>query len=149
VSVIGVGIDIVDLAGFAEQLDLPGTRFEQLAFSASERAQITHSDPQRLRRLAVRYAAKEAFIKAWSASRFDQPVSLPTWDLSEVQVVNDSHGRPALRLSGAVALAVQQQFGEFWTAHVSLSHDGPTAAAVVVLDLADSTALNSTTGVKK
>jgi holo-[acyl-carrier protein] synthase len=133
-SVLGVGIDLVDVAGFADQLAAPGTRFELHAFSAGERAEVGSGDPSRVRRLAARYAAKEAFVKAWSASRFGRAPALPAWDLSEVEVVSDAHGRPSIRLSGAVAGAVREQFGDRWTAHLSLTHDGPMAAAVVVLE---------------
>jgi len=133
-SVLGVGIDLVDVSGFAEQLDAPGTRFELHAFSAGERAEVGSTDPTRARRLAARYAAKEAFVKAWSTSRFGRAPALPAWDLSEVEVVSDAHGRPSIRLSGAIAAAVRGQLGDHWTAHVSLTHDGPMAAAVVVLE---------------
>lgn len=133
-SVLGVGIDLVDVVAFGEQLEAPGTRFELHAFSAGERAEVGATAPDRVRRLAARYAAKEAFVKAWSASRFGRAPALAAWDLSEVEVVNDAHGRPSLRLSGAVAAAVHEQFGDRWTAHVSTTHDGPSAAAVVVLE---------------
>jgi holo-[acyl-carrier protein] synthase len=134
VSVLGVGIDLVDVEAFAEQLDAPGTRFELRAFSAGERAEVGATSSDRTRRLAARYAAKEAFIKAWSAGRFGRPPALSSWELSEVEVVSDAHGRPSLRLSGALAAAVREQLGERWTAHVSMTHDGPSAAAVVVLE---------------
>ena len=133
-SVVGVGIDLVDVYAFAEQLDAPGTRFELRAFSAGERSEVGSVDQARTRRLAARFAAKEAFIKAWSASRFAHEPMLATWDLSEVEVVTDAHGRPSLRLSGSVQAAVHEQFGDRWTAHLSMTHDGPSAAAVVVLE---------------
>ncbi len=129
-SVVGVGVDVVDVPGFAEQLDRPGTRFALGAFTAGERADVG-DDP---RRLATRFAAKEAFVKAWSASRFARPPTLPSWDLHEVEVVTDVQGRPALRVTGTVAHAVAGQLGADWRAHLSLSHDGPVAAAMVVLE---------------
>ncbi len=133
-TVLGVGLDLVDVGSFAEQLDVPGTRFELRAFSAGERAEVGSDGPSRARRLAARYAAKEAFVKAWSASRFGRSPTLPAWDLGEVEVVTDAHGRPSLRLSGELLDAVRAQLGERWQAHVSLTHDGPFAAAVVVLE---------------
>ncbi|CAN5439688.1 hypothetical protein BH10ACT3_BH10ACT3_02500 [soil metagenome] len=133
-SVIGIGIDLVDVAGFGEQLDTPGTRFELLAFSAGERAHVGSKEPGRVRGLAARYAAKEAFIKAWSTSRFGEAPTLDSWELREVEVVSDAHGRPSRRLSGAVETAVRAQLGDRFTAHLSMTHDGPSAAAVVVLE---------------
>lgn len=129
-SVVGVGVDVVDVPGFAEQLAQPGTRFALGAFTAGERTDVG-DEP---RRLATRFAAKEAFVKAWSASRFAQPPTQPGWDLHEVEVVTDVHGRPGIRVTGAIAAAVTDQLGPGWRAHLSLSHDGPTAAAFVVLE---------------
>jgi len=136
-SVLGVGIDVVHVPDFAEQLATPGTRLLAEAFTAGERADVADrpgSDRSEVERLAARYAAKEAFVKAWAGARFGCPPSLPTWAPREVEVVHDVHGRPALALRGEVAQVVRRQLGDGWRAHVSLSHDGPTAAAVVVLD---------------
>ena len=143
-SVVGVGIDVVHVPDFAEQLAVPGTRLLAEAFTAGERADVADTGGAgdggagaEVDRLAARYAAKEAFVKAWAGSRFGCSPSLPAWVPSEVEVVNDVHGRPALALRGAVARAVHDQLGDEWRAHLSLSHDGPTAAAIVVLDLPD------------
>ena len=137
-SVLGVGIDVVHVPDFAEQLATPGTRLLAEAFTAGERADVADgpgSERSEVERLAVRYAAKEAFVKAWAGTRFGREPSLPSWAPHEVEVVSDVHGRPALTLRGEVARAVCSQLGDEWRAHLSLSHDGPTAAAVVVLDL--------------
>ncbi|MGB3410520.1 MAG: holo-ACP synthase [Microthrixaceae bacterium] len=129
-SIVGVGLDVVDIGSFAEQLQVPGTRFVADGFSVGERGDAGDSP----RRLAARYAAKEAFIKAWSSSRFGQPHLLDTWHLCDVEVVSDFVGRPVLRLHGAVLAAVNTQLGDQWRTHVSLSHDGEVAAAVVILE---------------
>ncbi len=86
----------------------------------------------------ARYAAKEAFVKAWSGARAGRPPLLQTVDLREIEVVDDGHGRPALRLHGEVAASLQRLATELDVAgplhtHLSLSHDPPTAAAVVLL----------------
>ena len=86
------------------------------------------SRPDPTRALAARYAAKEALIKAWSATRFGLPPALATVDLREIEVVCDAWHRPALRLHGAMRDAVGAL-----RATVSLSHDGPTAIAVVTV----------------
>ncbi len=139
-SVIGIGLDVVDVEAFAAQLAVPGTRFPITAFRAAERADVgpigapgaVESDAAR--RLAARFAAKEAFVKAWSSSRYALAPALSEWAPSEVEVVGDVHGRPSLALHGAVAAAVLDQLGDGWSAHLSLSHDGPVAAAMVVLE---------------
>lgn len=139
-SVVGIGLDVVDVDAFAAQLAIPGTRFTVGAFRASERADVGPigapgaMEPAAARRLAARFAAKEAFVKAWSSSRYGHAPALSEWAPSEVEVVGDVHGRPSLALHGEIASAVHAQLGERWTAHLSLSHDGPVAAAMVVLE---------------
>jgi holo-[acyl-carrier protein] synthase len=120
-----IGVDLVDVPGFAAQLADQASGFVAATFTALER-RTAHGDP---RRLAARYAAKEAFVKAWSGSRRGLPPALPAVDLREIEVVDDGYGRPGLRLHGAVKAAA----GDV-SAHVSLSHDGPSAIAVVILD---------------
>ena len=122
-----VGVDLVDVPGFAEQLSDPASGFVDGTFTRLEQ-RIAQGDASRL---AARFAAKEAFVKAWSGSRRGQPPLLASVDLREIEVVDDGYGRPGLRLHGAVAAAA----GHVST-HLSLSHDGPSAIAVVILDRA-------------
>lgn len=127
-TVVGVGLDLVSIPDFAEQLRQPGTRFDE-AFTAGERRDARSRSGDAARSLAARWAAKEAVIKAWSVSRFARRPALPMIVHSDIEVVTDNWGRPAIRLSGAI--------GDFLAdvrIHVSLTHDGDTAAAVVVLE---------------
>jgi holo-[acyl-carrier protein] synthase len=123
----GLGVDLVHVPDFAAQLALPGSRFLTGVFTPGEAADAA-SRPDPTRALAARYAAKEALIKAWSATRFGLPPALATVDLREIEVVCDAWHRPALRLHGAMRDAVGAL-----RATVSLSHDGPTAIAVVTV----------------
>nr|WP_028063427.1 holo-ACP synthase [Solirubrobacter soli] len=120
-------MDLVDVPGFAEQLADTASGFVAHTFTAREQ-RVAAGDA---RRLAARFAAKEAFVKAWSGSRFGQPPLLAAVDLREIEVVDDGYGRPGLRLHGALADAV----GPVAT-HLSLSHDGAAAIAFVMLERA-------------
>jgi holo-[acyl-carrier protein] synthase len=116
-----IGVDLVDVPGFARQLEDTASGFLAATFTpAEQRAKTPH-------RLAARFAAKEAFLKAWSATNRGRPPRLGTVDLREIEVVDDGYGRPVLALHGEVAAACDH------TAEVSLSHDGDAAIAVVVL----------------
>lgn len=125
----GLGLDVVDLVSFRAQLDTPGTHFEEQSFTLAERRECRlRPDEDAARHLAARYAAKEAWIKAWSGSRWGQRPVAGGVNLQEIELQSDAWGRPAIRLHGALAALV----GEGTTWHVSLSHDGDTVAAVVV-----------------
>lgn len=131
----GVGVDVVDLEGFRRQMADPASRFVEGTFTARERQDATtraSGDPGR--HLAARFAAKEAFVKAWGGARFGLPPALRTVDLRTIEVVGDAWGRPTLRLSSDLAATVEESLGGPWRAHLSLSHDGPTALAYVVLE---------------
>ncbi len=139
-TTLAVGLDIVTTTTFAEQLADHASVFVDSTFTAREQRDARGADAVRVQRLAARFAAKEAFVKAWSGARAGRPPSLQTVDLREIEVVDDGHGRPALRLHGEVAAAWQRLATELGLqgplcTHLSLSHDPPTAAAVVVLSV--------------
>lgn len=122
----GVGVDVVGISAFAAQLDEPGTRFARV-FTPGER-RTTGGEPQRL---AARWAAKEAVIKAWSSTYVGpDPLSRDHVDLREIEVRTDASGRPSIRLHGEVARLMTG-----YDVLVSLTHDpaADTAAAFVVL----------------
>lgn len=128
--IVGLGLDIVDLPGFREQLGRPGSTFLESVFTEPERrAARDRPDKDPARHLAARYAAKEAFVKAWSGARFGQAPLVGSIDLSEIEILSDGYGRPALHLRGRML----ELAGDL-RAHLSLTHDGETAAAVVVLE---------------
>ncbi|GAA1738221.1 holo-ACP synthase AcpS [Aeromicrobium alkaliterrae] len=134
-TVLGVGVDLVHVPGFAAQLAQPGTRFAD-AFTPGERADAAErADPDAS--LAARWAAKEAVVKAWSAAIYGSPPVLPPDGVHrQIEVVADAWGRPAIRLLGDVATAVATSLGAGaadlgW--HLSLSHDADYATAYVTL----------------
>ena len=62
-SIVGVGIDLVSITDFAEQVDQPGTVFAE-TFTPGERRDAADKSSSAARHLAARWAAKEAVIKA-------------------------------------------------------------------------------------
>jgi len=137
VTVLGVGVDLVHVPGFAAQLALPGTRFAE-AFTPGERADAAdRADPSAS--LAARWAAKEAVVKAWSAALFGSPPVLPEGVHRQIEVVTDAWGRPAIRLLADVAAAATASLtstpDETLTWHLSLAHDAAYATASITLEL--------------
>jgi len=118
-----VGVDLVNVPGFAQQLEDGASGFVDGTFTPREqKAREPH-------RLAARFAAKEAFLKAWSGARLHQPPLLGNVDLREIEVADDGYGRPRIVLHGQIAQAVGTH-----TCSLSLSHDGDAAIAVVLFD---------------
>jgi holo-[acyl-carrier protein] synthase len=130
-NAVGVGIDVVGITAFAEQLDEPGTRFAQ-AFTPGERRAARSGSGSEVESLAARWAAKEAVIKAWSSTCFGHPevIDPEHVDLREIEVRTDAWGRPAIRLHGEIERSMAE-----YVVLVSLTHDSAAdvAAAFVVL----------------
>ncbi len=114
--VVGVGIDVVDVARFGESLERTPALRERL-FTPAEATRPLAS-------LAARFAAKEAIAKALGA-----PGGLAWHD---AEIVSEETGRPRFVLRGTVA-ARAATLGAAHV-HVSLSHDAGIASAVVVLE---------------
>lgn len=140
--IAGVGMDLVDVGSFGEQLSDRASGFVDGTFSSGEQRDARERPGDDLLALAARFAAKEAVVKAWSAARAGREPVLGSLDLREIEVVRDGYGRPGVRLHGAVGDAVARLPDELGIGagtavriHLSLSHDGPMAAAVVVLEV--------------
>jgi holo-[acyl-carrier protein] synthase len=120
-SLIGVGIDVVDLVRFRAVLARTPGVAERL-FTGDEREYAgRHRDPTP--RLAARFAAKEATMKALG-------VGIGAFSWHDVEVVRLESSAPVLRVSGrAGALAASSGVREW---KVSLTHSGLVAQAVVV-----------------
>lgn len=117
-----VGIDTVLVSHLAESLRSFGQRFEQRVFTEHELATVALTPARRAERLAARFAAKEAAIKAFGWS--DAGVNL-----RDIEVHTAADGRPHLRLHAkAQRLAAALCAGDI---ALSLSHDGDHACAVV------------------
>ncbi|MDX2356567.1 holo-ACP synthase [Dietzia sp. PP-33] len=116
--------------------DRSGADRSRGATSSSSTDPAGHPDGHLARHLAARWAVKEAVVKAWSAALYGTPPpispDLLVW--SEIETVCDAWGRPAVRLSGEVARQVTATVGEGARWSVSLSHEGGSAVAFVVLE---------------
>jgi holo-[acyl-carrier protein] synthase len=115
-----VGTDLTDVAEVAASIEHFGDRYLHRIWTDDELS--ASAGPDRARRLAARFAAKEATAKVLGAP----DVPLP-W--RSIEVVRDSSGRPALVLhSEAAAVAAAAGLAQF---DVSLSHERDLALAVV------------------
>ena len=131
-AVRAVGIDLVGVESFAEQLGSVGSAFAEGTFSVGE-LRAAGGSAGAAQHLAGRYAAKEAFVKAFSGARPGRAPVIPDMDWRQVEVVADGWGRPTLVLHGELAAAVRATLGEI-VVHVSITHEPTMAAAVVVIE---------------
>jgi holo-[acyl-carrier protein] synthase len=127
-----IGIDLVGVDSFAEQLGSVGSVFAERTFTVGE-LRAAGGPSGAAQHLAGRYAAKEAFVKAFSGARPGRAPAIPDMDWRQVEVVPDMWGRPTLVLHGDLAAAVRATLGEV-VVHLSITHEPTMAAAVVVLE---------------
>jgi holo-[acyl-carrier protein] synthase len=126
VAVIGLGIDVVDIARAEAMLAPHRIRVLERLLTAAERDYVL-AMRHPARHLAVRLAAKEAVYKALQSLPGARDVG---W--REIEVERDVQGRPRIRLHGKGAALVAGH-GET-RIHVSLSHSDQSAVAAAVLE---------------
>lgn len=123
--ILGFGMDVVEIARIARILaGSPGTaeRFLARVYTHGERA-FCEGVHDRASRLAARFAAKEAAVKALGAP--------PGVRWTELEVVR-GEGAPTLVLHGAAAAAARER--GVTQLHLTLTHDAGVAAAAVILE---------------
>jgi holo-[acyl-carrier protein] synthase len=118
--VVGIGIDAVDVARFSLIL-ARRAGFAERVFTPLERS-TCNGAPERL---AARFAAKEATMKALG-------VGLGAFGFHDVEVERLPSGRPLLRVGGRAAALAEAAGVRRW--HVSLTHTHAVAEAVVVAE---------------
>lgn len=122
--IIAHGIDVVDVARVASMLDTHGQRFLDRCFTVAEQEVADVSSPnKRAERLAARYAAKEAVLKALGTGL----AGGIEW--IEIGVVRQN-GPPSIELRGRAAEVAADQGITEW--RLSLSHTHGIAMASVI-----------------
>lgn len=116
-SVVGVGVDLVDIARFESVVARTPRLIERL-FAPHEHQGLP------ARSLAARFAAKEAVAKVLVNTR--------GLEWHDCRILTGEHGQPFLDIDGTVAAAASSLSIVRW--HLSLSHDGGFAIAYVVAE---------------
>ena len=120
-GVVGIGADLVDVDRFRTVLRRRPSVADRL-FTPGERTYAQRAiDPAA--RLAARFAAKEAALKALG-------YGLGGMRMAEIEVVRDDDGRPEILLHGAARQRAAEHGVNRWL--VSLSHTHRLAQATVV-----------------
>jgi holo-[acyl-carrier protein] synthase len=124
-AIVGNGIDLARIPRFRRFIDEGKFAVIERLFTPAERDYaLSHKDPAS--HFAVRFAAKEAFLKALGTGlRFGL-----SWQ--QIEIIRDDLGCPSLELSGR-ALEMMAEKGATRT-HLSYSHDGDYGVASVILE---------------
>jgi holo-[acyl-carrier protein] synthase len=126
VTVIGVGIDLVDLERVRRLLSDKGEQAMARFFSEREREYLgTRADPAG--HAAARIAATEAVYKAMQALEGARAIG---W--REIEVSRDAEGKPAIALHGLAARLSQRSGG--LRIQISLTHSAISAGAIAVVE---------------
>jgi holo-[acyl-carrier protein] synthase len=123
--IFGIGVDVVDINRFDRFVRDENTPLLQRLFTASELSYCA-ARKHRGQHYALRFAAKEAFLKALGTGLREGL----SWH--DIEVVNDHLGKPGLQLTGK---ACEKYTGlGLSSSFLSLSHDANCAIAMVVLE---------------
>lgn len=122
-GVVGIGVDAVDIDRFRRVLSRRPNISQRLFTEAEQEYARRSSDPAA--RLAVRFAAKEAALKALGegigAARF-----------SDIEVIRSTQGAPQLALHRDAARLAREKGVDRW--HLSLTHTADVAVASAVAE---------------
>lgn len=121
--IYGIGTDIVEIGRIRDAADKWGDRFLKKIYTEKEIA-YCYGKKDPFPHLAVRFAAKEAFIKALTENSYE----LKTLNFKDIEVLNHPNGKPYI-VPHDVALK-----GESLQVHVTLSHERSHAIATVILE---------------
>lgn len=120
-----IGIDTIEITRIQRIYEEYGDRFLQKVFTASERIYIKKWKSPATR-LAARFAAKEACMKALGTG-WSQGVR---W--LDIEVTSAPDGKPGLSLQGGA----KKRFVDLKasTAHITITHTQSYATALVILE---------------
>ena len=124
-SVLGIGVDIVETARIEHSLERFGERFLHRVFTAGE-IEYCQSMKYPARHFAARFAAKEAVSKAFGTGIGK------SMGWRDIDVHREAAGQPFVVLDGgAKVLATSRKVSAVW---LSLSHTEHHAVATALLE---------------
>ena len=120
--IFGIGIDIIEVARIRRAYQKLGKRFLDGIYTEREQEfSLKHNDPSE--RLAARWAAKEAFLKALGTGH-SRGVR---W--RDVEIIDNERSRPTVKVYGKPAQLLGNR-----KVHLSISHLADMATAIVIIE---------------
>jgi holo-[acyl-carrier protein] synthase len=121
-TVLGIGLDLVELERFGLFYGDCDPGVLDRCFTAREQA-AAGTGPNRLARLAARFAAKEAVLK--TIGGLQDGIAL-----TDIEIASDGSSPPVACVSGGALAAAQARGITSW--QISLTHAAHSAAAVAL-----------------
>ncbi len=121
--IFGIGIDIVKVERMREAVVRWGERFLRRVFTGKE-ISYCYEKKSPFPSLSVRFAAKEAVIKALG--------SRGSVRFRDIEILNDTHGKPTVFAHGELHSVLIRN--SIRRVHLSLSHEKDYGVAFVVLE---------------
>lgn len=121
--ILGIGIDLVEIKEIEESIE--SEAFCQRVFTSAE-MQSVERYKNRAEHLAGKFAVKEAFMKAIGAG-----IRQEVW-FTQIEVLNDESGKPQVQVRGEAWRRLDELGAK--QVHVSISHAGGMAVAMVILE---------------
>jgi len=122
--IFGIGVDVLEVKRIGETLERFGERFVERLLMPEEQAQLARTQ-RRVRFIAMRFAAKEAIVKAMGTG-----FSHGVW-IRDVGVVQNAWGKPEVVFSER-GDRVRRGLG-VGEGHVTLTDEAGLVVAVAVL----------------
>ncbi|HQO10696.1 MAG TPA: holo-ACP synthase [Clostridiales bacterium] len=122
--IYGIGADLIEVTRVKNSIEKIGG-FKEKIFSPDEIV-YCESKKNRFESYAGRFAAKEAYFKALGTGWRNGLA------FNEIEIVNDSLGKPSVRLTGKAAVHAKD-IG-FVNTLVTITHIKETAAAFVIIE---------------
>ncbi len=123
--ILSIGIDIVEVYRIREAIDRT-PRFAERVFTNVEREYCKEKGAVAFQSFAGRFAAKEAFLKALGTGWRGKL----KW--TEIEVVNNEDGVPALNLSGEAGRIIAELRAT--DIHLSIAHTKEHAIAQIIIE---------------
>ncbi|MEC4675913.1 MAG: holo-ACP synthase [Nitrospirota bacterium] len=121
--IYGIGIDIIKIDRLKTVAEKWGEKFLKKVFTKNEIA-YCYAKKEPYLSLSVRFAAKEAMIKAIGSG---VPVAF-----KDIEIMNYDSGRPFIKVSGMLEAFFEKK--SIRCAHLSLSHEKEYGVACVILE---------------
>lgn len=117
-----IGIDMTTISRIEKSMQKEN--FRTFVFTENELNAFFNTEKPKYSSLAANFAAKEAFSKALGTG-------VRGFSLNEVEILRDEYGAPYMNFYGRAEQIMTQNS---YTAQVSLTHEGDTATAIVLLE---------------